>query len=500
MKRAMTGPRLLSAFVLLAMAALAGCGAADAALPIADLREISQDCRAAMGPGFADRTLISPADQARLADEYRRKILSPWNAEPSLWPGIGGLASLPLHKASPWLAAFRGWPNDTLGENLLPRSPRWSGALLKEATGGEDINRPAITVRNTSFRQLPTTEPAFLPPARGLGYPFDRLQESAVWANTPVRVTRSSMSGAWVWAESCFSAGWVPANDVAFVDKQFEQAWRTSPLAAIIRDGVSLCGPDGTFIATDHIGVMLPIVGTWGPGMEAGGRKLAKSQYPRDAAETLEFLLRWEGGERTTVGVEVLVAVRMPDGQARAVQARLPIRDAKPLPVPATTGHLADLADRMIGQSYGWGGLYEQRDCSAMTRDLLAPFGVYLPRNSSEQARAGRVIPLAGMRDDAKEQLIIRDGVPMLTLLCAPGHIMLYLGQRDGKALIMHNTWGVKVRDSGGGEGFKSIGRCCITTLRPGIELPYIVLPDGDLRHVVDAMVLLDPNSAESRR
>ena len=42
--------------------------------------------------------------------------------------------------------------------------------------------------------------------------------------------------------------------------------------------------------------------------------------------------------------------------------------------------------------NYGWGGLYGQRDCSSMLRDLYAPFGIWLPRNSSRQAKIGKVI------------------------------------------------------------------------------------------------------------
>jgi len=113
-------------------------------------------------------------------------------------------------------------------------------------------------------------------------------------------------------------------------------------------------------------------------------------------------------------------------------------------------------------------------------------------RNSSEQVRSGKAIPLDGMSGPAKEQAIIARAVPMLTLLGAPGHIMLYLGQRDSKAMILHNTWGVKVRQAGGAEGFTVIGRCCITTLRPGIELPNVVLPEGDLRHMINVMVSLE--------
>lgn len=57
----------------------------------------------------------------------------------------------------------------------------------------------------------------------------------------------------------------------------------------------------------------------------------------------------------------------------------------------------------MMGQHYGWGGMFGLRDCSAMTRDLLAPFGIWLPRNSVAQARTGSVLPLEGMSTAEKK-------------------------------------------------------------------------------------------------
>jgi cell wall-associated NlpC family hydrolase len=452
----MTGSYLFSTLVLLALAALAGCGAADASLPIADLREIPQNCRAALGPGFADRTLIPPDVQTRLARNYRQVILLPW---------CDGYSPLPADEVRAPRDKFARDPG--CGEDLLPREAIWAMATMPQAdlAGYPNCRRRAITVRNTSIRQLPTAEPVFLPPCQGVGFPFDRLQESAVWANTPLFVAHVSAGGAWVWAQTSFAAGWVPAGDVAFVNDAMVDAWRSHSLVAIIRDGASLRSPDGAFVAAEHVGAVLPLADAAAPDGAPGA---------------------------PPTGLDVLAAARLPDGTATPLRVRLQPDQAEVFPVPATAGRLADLADRMIGQSYGWGGLYEQRDCSAMIRDLFAPFGLYLPRNSSEQARAGRAVPLAGMSDDAKERLILRDGAGMLTLLGAPGHIMLYLGQRDSKALIMHNTWGVKVREAGGAEGFKLIGRCCITTLRPGIELPNVVLPDGDLRHMINVMVRLD--------
>lgn len=456
----MTGPYVLSTFALIALAALAGCGRPDSALPIADLREIPQDCRAALGSDFIDKTLISPDAQRQLAQAYRRTILSPWRDDYS--PSSADEVREPFDMYA---------RNAGCGENLLPREPGWAAGMLPEAdlTGYPNCRRRAIAVRNTSIRQLPTIEPVFRLPGRGEGYPFDRLQESAVWANTPLLVAHVSAGGAWVWAQTCFAAGWVSAADVAFVDDALVEAWRTHPLAAIIRDGVCLRGPGGAFIATEHIGAVLPLADAAKPSSGLAGAKV----------------------------LEVLAAARMPDGAAKAVRAPLAPGEAGVFPIPPTTSRLAELANLMLGQPYGWGGLYEQRDCSAMIRDLLAPFGLYLPRNSSAQARAGKVAGLAGMSMEAKERLILADGKPMLTLLGAPGHIMLYLGRRDGRVLIMHNTWGVKVRNPDGSEGRKPIGYCCITTLQPGRELPNIFLPEADLRHAIEVMVLL-PGAADA--
>jgi len=77
----MTNPYVLSTFVLIVSAALTGCARPGAALPIADLREIPQNCRGALGDSFVDRALIAPDAQRRLAQAYRRTILSPWRED-----------------------------------------------------------------------------------------------------------------------------------------------------------------------------------------------------------------------------------------------------------------------------------------------------------------------------------------------------------------------------------------------------------------------------------
>ena len=99
------------------------------------------------------------------------------------------------------------------------------------------------------------------------------------------------------------------------------------------------------------------------------------------------------------------------------------------MPLPLTARAVAGLADAMTGQLYGWGGMFENRDCSSTLRDLFLPFGFWLPRNSVQQARqGGQFISLNGLTPDAKLETIRTRGVPFASLVWLPGHIGLYLG------------------------------------------------------------------------
>jgi hypothetical protein len=165
--------------------------------------------------------------------------------------------------------------------------------------------------------------------------------------------------------------------------------------------------------------------------------------------------------------------VRDADGAAVARPARLAPDLAALKPLPLQSVRISELANRMLGQPYGWGGLYENRDCSATLRDLFAPFGVWLPRNSADQAKSGGVFhDLAGLGPAEKHARLQQQGVPFYTLLWLKGHIGLYLGAdpASGEPLLLHNLWGVRTSDWHGREGRALVGRLAITSLRPGEE------------------------------
>ena len=154
----------------------------------------------------------------------------------------------------------------------------------------------------------------------------------------------------------------------------------------------------------------------------------------------------------------------------------------------------AKIADELIGEPYGWGGLYGNRDCSSMTRDFFAPFGIWLPRHSEDQVKeVGNYIELQGLSPEQKEKIILEKGIPYLSLLWRKGHVMLYIGEKNGRALIFHNIWGIKTRDSAGKEGRKIIGQAVITTLHLGYELSCIDQQEGYLLNRISALNVLVP-------
>lgn len=447
--------------ILLLLAALApGCGGGDASLrqrtlsspafsSIDDLVKLPQDCAAYIDPNGAERPLIAADKQKAFCQDYLREYFAPWHRS-------GPARSLAdMQKKLNAFAASPGW-----GANGDRISPAWIQDLVHSADLEHypSVCRRAITVRNANLRALPTPRPRFDDAFWTKdGYPFDMFQESAVWANTPVLITHATDDGAYVLAEAPYASGFVAADDVAYVDDAFVKAWETSGLVALVGDNAPVRDDDSLFRFRGRIGMLLP---------RAGG-----------------------GG----ANVQVLIAVGDADRRAHQTRATLAAADVVSFPAELTPRAFSRLANQLLGQPYDWGGAYGGRDCSASLRDLFAPFGFWLPRNSAHQARCGRWIDFTGLDGAAKERMILAQGVPFGTLLRSPGHIMLYIGCRGGRAMILHTSWGLMTRDAEGVEGRYILGRCVITSLQPGIELPALARPGGDLRDRIEGMAVLMP-------
>jgi len=234
------------------------------------------------------------------------------------------------------------------------------------------------------------------------------------------------------------------------------KTWERGHYAVIIKDKIPVYDEEGRFIFKAPLGSVFPKTG--------------------------------EDAKR----IKLLVAVADQNGRAFIKSAFVSIAEATSKPLRLTTFNIADLANELINEPYGWGGLYQNRDCSAMIRDLFTPFGLWLPRHSADQAKeVGTFIDLQRLSPKEKEMMILKRGVPYLTLIWRRGHIMLYIGSYQGNALIFHNLWGVRTKDFLGRESRKIVGHAAITTIHPGLELHDNGAPDSDLLSGVLGMTVL---------
>lgn len=365
------------------------------------------------------KKLLSPEQQTAAKQRFDRIYYGPWK-----------LTHGTVNKADACVRKARGYKINGM---------RWTQAEWDTIVANANLatfpslGMTAITIRNTDLREIPTHDPRYdktgIVPQK---YPFDEFQYSQLPIGMPLFLSHRSADGRWFFAECPLVGGWIDANDVAFTDDNFNSMWQSYPLAAIIKDQLPL--PQVGTPAT--IGTVLPLVSRRGKNFE------------------------------------VMLPKKDANNYATYEKITLTREQVQPHPLVLTPANMAMLANQMMGQHYGWGGMYGLRDCSATTHDLLAPFGVWLPRNSRPQARTGAVINLESMTADEKEETIKRHGVPFLSLVGLPGHITMYVGTYKDQVAILHNTWGVRTVDGEDTNARHVIGKTLVTSIKPGNELP----------------------------
>lgn len=431
--------------VVLAWLLLGGCAARG---PVADLVDLDQDPAVYAEQASFPAWKMNPLHQQWLAARFMAEWFSVWNGAKEL-----------LTPAQARAMAGDAAEQPGLGPNLRPHPKGWLAGLWREADLDSYPNAKfmAITTRPCNLRVLPTALPDFESQGPGGGYPFDRIQQTSLPPGLPLWVVHQSASGAWWLAASPWAWGWVRARDVAAVDAGQAEQFQAQPMLAVTRDQTPLRDQDGRLVVQASMGALFPLLG------------------------------------RTGESWLVLAALRRADGRAELVTASLPLDAGARFPLAMGSRAVAGLASGVAGQAYGWGGMYGLRDCSALTKDLMAPFGLWLDRNSSDQAKGGvRYIDLSGMSASAKERVIQTKGIPFLSLLWMPGHVMLYIGEHQGRALVFHNLWALRMREGFCGEvGRLVIGQAVVTSLTPGAERIDLVRPEGLLIERIEGLVLL---------
>lgn len=405
---------------------------------IEDVRHYSQDMEAYAS--FYANENLSKTCQDKLISDFKQKYYSPWTRRTHL-------SNLDESKGIIKACVLKEW----YGENRRKVPKSNLDELLTNCNIDHlpSMKRLAITTVPTAMRVLPTTKPLF---ENADDFPFDTLQNTELKVNEPIRVLHVSRDGLWFFAETSDTNGWVAARDVSYIDKKSVNKWIDKAQLVIIKDATLIKDKNELVAQKVKLGTIFPISGE------------GKNTY------------------------EISVAVNTEKHKARWIKAKVPKESARRLPIEFSMGTVALIGNELLNKPYGWGEMYNDRDCSAMIRDFFMPFGIWLPRGSSNQIDSGKIISFAGLSTIEKEQIIKDKGIPFLTLIYLNGHIMLYVGSMYDKPLIFHSIWSVKI-NTGERSYRQVIGKSIISTLTPGHELNLV--PGASLLERASKMLIL---------
>ena len=386
---------------------------------IKDTLEISQDTTS-----FAKKIVSMSADEQLEYDRrYNEKFFQPWDS---------GMVMLSKGEKT-WQFKYAKERTYHNSGSLIAKS--WYKRQIKNSnfSNSDTISQPAITLKHTNLRLYPSSDGIYYDPTRtGEGFPFDYSQNSSVHINTPLAISHYSLDKQWVYAQTSFASGWIKVEDMAFVTSSFQTQFRNDDYSITVKDNLNLSDDNG-HISLVKIGSIFPI-----------------------DPKTKKYLI----AKKDEKGYAYLSKVTVNDIDIIAHK-----------PIKFNPYNIAYISKQLVGEPYGWGGGYQTRDCSALTRDFFSPFGIYLSRNSRQQANNGNeFISLKGLNAKTKQQTILANAKPFRSMLFVPGHITLYLGERKGEPIILHNYWGVRLKDG----SKKVLARAIISTTKPGMELANV--------------------------
>ena len=328
-------------------------------------------------------------------------------------------------------------PSQSYGENLLPLKQEFFDAMYEKSNFKKysTLNKKALTLKYSSIRAFPTEKPLLRDPSMaGEGFPFDYLQNSAVNANVPLFISHYSSDKQWALVFTNYTFGWLKTSEIVFVDDDYAKSWTKAQQVRITKEGTALYNETGEALFDTRIGMMFALVGEDSTSYTI----LTVSSYKNNKAKYNKSIISKDIASKTTLTL--------------------------------SKTNINKIIKEVSKTNYGWGGIYGQRDCSSTLMDLYVPFGIYLPRNSSKQAKVGKVLSLKKLNNIDKVNFIKKEAIPFQTLLYKKGHIVLYAGIHNNEIVVYQNIWGIRTKKDTK-EGRFIIGKPIFSTLKLGNEL-----------------------------
>ncbi|HLX54475.1 MAG TPA: SH3 domain-containing protein [Aquella sp.] len=386
------------------------------------------------------KPLLSIEYQNERLDKLKHRYFGTNDSDPSPW-SARHITSL-IHELNSILKAetkfLTDFDNSKTGNqnklgyalNKRPYAASWISGISKNVNLSQfarldyNKNNRAIAVNNVLVRILPTDDPFYnsdkIP---GEGYPFDNLQDSAIYTGTPLYITGQSVDGKWSLVISPDIAGWVHTDAIASVDDKFIATWQSAAykmLAGITQNDIGIKDNSGKYLFSAYVGTILPL-----------------------------YMLN-------KTDIKVLVPVKNQRQMAEMKSVKLLVTEGSVLPIPATVANFSKILGVMQQRIYGWGNLGMYNDCSSELKNIFALFGIYVQRNTKSIDNAGKMTDLSTMSATERQRYLAQSALPLLTFIHVKGHVMLYVGTYDKNyngsnskvknayPLIYEQVWGLR--------------------------------------------------------
>lgn len=308
-------------------------------------------------------------------------------------------------------------------ENFRPYPKTWIEKIIQNINLSQfgqltyQKENRGIAINNLAVRALPTDNVFFYSyKLAGQGYPFDNLQISALWVGTPVYILGETENHDWILIVTPDYIGWVKSQGIAKVNDAFVSQWTNaanSHLAAITHTETTIVDNKGNFLFSAYVGTVFPA-----------------------------FF--------SDQGIKLMIPVANLNHEAVIKKVAVATDKATMMPFTITPHHISMLMATMIGRPYGWGNLYFYNDCSSELKSFFTPFGLWLPRHSSDQVTAGRIMDMTKATEEERLSYLMKNGQKFLTLIYLGGHVVLYIGnypnpnkKAELMAMTYQNLWGL---------------------------------------------------------
>ncbi|MEN3033364.1 MAG: SH3 domain-containing protein [Aquificaceae bacterium] len=247
------------------------------------------------------------------------------------------------------------------------------------------------TARRTNMKMYPLDKAI-----HSRGKNIDYNQYTLLEPFTPLAILHISKDGKWLYVHAPYMRGWVKKKDVHQSTKEELLKLMSMPNAVV---KVKHANIDGIVFG---LGSRLPIV------------------------------------ESQIDGIRVM----LPDGSTKRVSRDIVSEGFETF----SQDRAKEILELMLGTAYDWGGKEGRWDCSSLVQALYWVFGLELPRNSSQQAKIGKVVA-TGFNSYEEMKSTLEKLPPFRTLLFMKGHVMIFGGFEKGEPVIYHSVGSLRYDD-----------------------------------------------------